>query len=366
MSEHNALYKRHRISRRQFLTGSVAVLAGILLPGGFDVAGVSGKKGVRIASARGLRRAAATGPIIANHAAVDRCADIPQAYIDEVKKMWLDVPGESHSSGYRIGCQLLENQDGKYAVSVQESGTPEGYTDQYLRVSRASWGDVGHTTGWRYGYGEEDWYTSAQAVTQTKAHLTYANTNGFEIAAMGFGWCWDMTWTNAPGGGVDSAYQVRWAGSSVGGPEGNLRWGLDSGDQALTENSVCMDTYLQATEEYIAHCDANSYPTAVFFTTGPVDGGGNTGESGYQRHLKHEYIRNHVMANNRILFDYADILTWGNDGTQNTVTWNDHGGTTRAFPYIHPDNMKDLDGTYAEDGDHIGERGALRLAKAMW
>jgi hypothetical protein len=28
--------------------------------------------------------------------------------------------------------------------------------------------------------------------------------------------------------------------------------------------------------------------------------------------------------------------------------------------------MKDLDGTYAEDGDHIGERGALRLAKAMW
>lgn len=28
--------------------------------------------------------------------------------------------------------------------------------------------------------------------------------------------------------------------------------------------------------------------------------------------------------------------------------------------------MLDLDGTYAEDDDHIGERGALRLAKAMW
>jgi len=28
--------------------------------------------------------------------------------------------------------------------------------------------------------------------------------------------------------------------------------------------------------------------------------------------------------------------------------------------------MLDLSGSYAEDGDHIGQRGALRLAKAMW
>ena len=28
--------------------------------------------------------------------------------------------------------------------------------------------------------------------------------------------------------------------------------------------------------------------------------------------------------------------------------------------------MLDLDGSYTEDGDHIGQRGALRLAKAMW
>ena len=28
--------------------------------------------------------------------------------------------------------------------------------------------------------------------------------------------------------------------------------------------------------------------------------------------------------------------------------------------------MEDLDGTYSEDGDHIGEAGALRLGKALW
>jgi hypothetical protein len=67
-----------------------------------------------------------------------------------------------------------------------------------------------------------------------------------------------------------------------------------------------------------------------------------------------------------ILFDYADILTWGDDGLQKTTTWVDFGGTEQVFPAIHDDNMLDLDGSYQEDGDHIGERGALRLAKALW
>lgn len=206
-----------------------------------------------------------------------RYQDIPQPYLDLVRRMWADIPGESHSSGYRIGCQLLEDEDSRYAVNVTEWGTPEGYTDQHLRLSRATWGDRDHPTGWIYGYGEEDWYTSVQAIEQTKAHLTYCHSQGLAIAAMGFGWCWDTTWHNSPGGGIDPVYQVRWAGSSVGGPEGDLRWGLDGADYALTGNSVCMDT-----------------------------------------------------------------------------------------PFIHADNMLDLDGSYQEDGDHIGERGALRLAKALW
>jgi hypothetical protein len=128
-----------------------------------------------------------------------------------------------------------------------------------------------------------------------------------------------------------------------------------------------MDTYLDATQQYIDHCQANGYATRVLFTTGPVDGGGNTGESGYQRHLKHERIRAYVQASlDRVLFDYADILCWSNAGELNTRTWTDYGGTLRTFPYIHDDNMLDLDGSYTEDGDHIGERGALRLAKALW
>ena len=309
----------------------------------------------------------AGGPIIADHTVVDQYDDIPQEYVDKVKTMWLDVPGESHSSGYRKGLQFLEDLDSRFQVNVTESGTPESYTDQHLRVSGALRTQY---NSWAYGAGEREWYTNITGTTRIKNHLTYANTNGFIITAMGFGWCWDMTWHPSDwisiAYGLDPVYNVHWDGSSVGGPDGNTRWGLDAGDVALTGNRITMDTYLSATQEYINHAQTNGYPTQVFFTTGPVDG--YSGESGYQRQLKHEYIRDYVLASgDRILFDYADILSWSNAGQQNLQSWTDYGGVPRQYQMIHSDNMLNLDGTsHTEDGDHIGPRGALRLGKALW
>ena len=118
--------------------------------------------------------------------------------------------------------------------------------------------------------------------------------------------------------GIDPVYQVRWVGRSIGGPDGDMCWGLDAEDFSLTGNRVCMDTYLSATQQYIDHCHMNNYPTKVFFTTGPAD---DIDLPGYQMQLKHEYIRRFVNnAINGILFDYADILCWSNDGQLNTKT----------------------------------------------
>jgi len=39
-----------------------------------------------------------TSQIIADHAVVDKYDDIPQYYIDEVKKMWVSYAGESHAA----------------------------------------------------------------------------------------------------------------------------------------------------------------------------------------------------------------------------------------------------------------------------
>src|SRR5690606_19023833 len=137
--------------------------------------------------------------IVADHTVVDRFDDIPQQYIDEVKKMWLTIPGESHSEGYRQGLLLLESKYPSYAVSVVESGTPEAYTSSNLRASRATWGDINNTSGWIYDYGEEDWFCNTfppeavnpTAVSRTKAGITYCNTHSLTISAIGFGWCYD-------------------------------------------------------------------------------------------------------------------------------------------------------------------------------
>jgi hypothetical protein len=324
-----------------------------------------------MAQVAGAPRWGVAGPLIVDHTAVNLCTNLTAADIARVKKLWISYAGESHSSGIRTGCLLLASIDSRFQVTAQDTGTPEGATTNHLRVSRAMWGDSTHTTGWRYGYGEEDWYTSDSAIAQTKRSLAYCATNGPQMAVLAFGWCWDMRWhtpvsSNAPPNGTNLTYGTRWAGSSVGGPDGDRRWGLTAADYLLTGNHVCMDTYLDATEQYRSYCRTNDYATAVIFTTGPVDGlSGN--EDSYQLQVKNQYIRGYVSnTTNGILFDYADILCWDNAGVQNTKTWLNYNGVSKTFPVIATDNMLDLDGSYVEDGDHIGQRGALRLAKALW
>jgi hypothetical protein len=326
-----------------FLGASVLALIGVLVPVSF-----------------------AAPPIIADHSVVEKYADIPPAWIAEVKKMRLNVPGESHSLGYRLGLELLAGNNSTYAANATEAGPPEAYTTTHLRVDRLKSPTCSANNWGNTGTGEEDWYTNTAGINGIKASINCSNDGSYDISAIGFGWCWDMTWHNGLGGTIDPVHQTRWAGASVGGPNGDLRWGLDAASQAHTGNSINMDTYLNATVDYMNHVASRGYPTKVFFTTGPIESA-NTGELGYQKYLKHKHIRDHVYAHDGyILFDYADILSYNDAGTQKTATWTDYGGTLRIFPTIADNNMLDMGGSYSEDGDHIGERGAVRLAKAMW
>lgn len=253
--------------------------------------------------------------IIADHTVVEKFDNIPQYYIDLVKKMWLSYAGESHSIGIRDGLRMLETANPLYANSIVESGTPESYTTSNLRASRATWGDVNNATGWRYDYGEEDWFYTPAAIAQTKAGITYCNTTGPVLSAFGFGWCWD-------------AY-------------------IDTPAEFLL--------YINATKQYINYCATNSYDTQVFFTTGTEDK--YIGQDGYEKHLGYEQIRDTVAADpTRILFDYADILCY-DDGseTPNTTFYNIY-----TYPIITSTNL-----TPTTTG-HISNIGATRLAKAMW
>ncbi len=302
------------------------------------------------------------GQIIADHTVVDRYHDIPASYISAIKKMWINIPGESHSSGYRNGLRLLAEADNRFSASITDKPPPEPYRQDALRISHLVRAEHGN---WSKSTGEENWYTNPGALLRIKNHIRYCEKNDLHIAAIGFGWCWDMTWHNPPGGGLDPVYKVHWAGASEGGPDGDQRWGLDAEDTSLTGNSISMDTYLDATQQYMNLCAAEGYSTKVLFTTGPVDG--DPKERGYQRQIKHDHIRKYVKADAaRILFDYADILAWNDDGTEHTKKWVDGDGNAHSYQMIHPDNALDMDGSKNEDGDHIGERGALRLGKAIW
>jgi hypothetical protein len=255
------------------------------------------------------------GQIIADHTVVDKYDDIPQYYIDVVKKMWLSYAGESHTNAIRIGLTLLESINPVYAVSQISAGTPEPYTTSNLRVNEATWGSYRNgPTGWVHFYGEQDWYTSAEAIAQTKASLDYCATSGPALAAFGFGWCYDPDYMT----------------------------------------SATVSAYLSATQQYIDHCATRGYPTKVFFTTGPMDD--YAGLYGYNNHLRWKQIRDSVaLDGTRILFDYADILCWSNAGVATTQSYNSY-----IYPAIVPANY-----TPVTQG-HISDAGSVRLAKAMW
>jgi uncharacterized protein YjdB len=287
--------------------------------------------------------------IIADHAVVDKFDDIPQIYIDEVKKMMVAFMGESHSAAFRSGMELLEDLYPEFACNVS---TGEAYTDQYVRVEDYGW--IGEDTWFTwYAYDEGSRPYTAWSI---KDAITSYNDDGHPFSALGFGWCADMNIDN--GASVaDPVYGVHWYGASDGGPDGDLCWGLDDEDYAITGNSVNLETYFAAMEEYIAYCITNSPNTKMIFTTGPVDTEGWwSGENAYQGHIKHQAIRDYVNADaSRILFDYADILCYNDDGSLTTQTWNGH-----IFPSIAPTNV-----TPTTTG-HISDAGAIRLAKAQW
>ena len=54
--------------------------------------------------------------IIADHRAVDGFADIPASYLAQVRNMLLYVAGESHSTSYGYGPELLAAQNSQYAA----------------------------------------------------------------------------------------------------------------------------------------------------------------------------------------------------------------------------------------------------------
>jgi hypothetical protein len=92
------------------------------------------------------------------------------------------------------------------------------------------------------------------------------------------------------------------------------------------------------------------------------------GEAGYQAYLKNNFIRQYVSnTTDAVLFDFSDILAWDDAGHQEFKPWTDTAGNSKFYEWIADDNYKDFDGAYGTSSPyHVGQRGALRLGKALW
>ena len=72
-------------------------------------------------------------------------------------------------------------------------------------------------------------------------------------------------------------------------------------------NETYIQTYLDTLNQF-----ENEYPGMRFiYMTGHLDGTGSAGNL----HVRNEQIRNYCIANDKVLFDFADIERFHPDGT---------------------------------------------------
>jgi hypothetical protein len=298
---------------------------------------------------------------------VDAFDDIPPQYLALVRQMLVYVAGESHSTAYCYGPQLLAAQSAAHPAVGAMMDDVEYFGDQNPSYPAFDPADPRLRVIRGYG-GEDSWFTNAETVaTAVPPLLERYESQG--VTAIGFGWCWDMTWIPYSANIAtqrDPVYRVHWSGRSANGPQGDRCWGLDAEDQAITGNSVNLDSYLNATQSYVDYCASHGLAIKPFFTTGPIDdsdegGAYDQNEKGYARELKHARIRAWVAARNGILFDFADILSYNNAGQAAAGSWTDDLGQNHGFPVFHADN-----GVAPYAPYHFGEVGAVRVAKALW
>ena len=187
------------------------------------------------------------------------CTDIsriPAYWLEEAKKLTLHFAHTSHGSQIISGLLNLESQEARYALSVRTdnaAGLPPEEVPAALRIYD---GNPPET------YIEpEDYWNSEEGKNRTRA-VAGAGIYDFSMWA----WC----------GQVSSA----------------------------TETYI--ETYLQTLNQF-----ESEHPDMRFiYMTGHLDGTGPDGNL----HLRNQQIRDYCLANDKVLFDFADMERYDPDG----------------------------------------------------
>ena len=196
-------------------------------------------------------------PIIINHTSTD-IHKIPDYWLQQAKNLTFHYAHTSHGSQIITGLGAWESSDPKYSVAVRVSGT-EGLPPVEIPAALRMY-DGNPPTSDSYITPELYW-NSASGIVSTRA---VASTRHYNYSM--FAWC----------------------------------------GQLSTYTEATTQQYLDTLNQY-----ETEHPEMRFiYMTGHADG---TGVSG-NLNARNEQIRNYCRANNKILFDFADIESYDPSG----------------------------------------------------
>lgn len=199
--------------------------------------------------------AQAQSPIIIDHQCTD-ISQIPPYWIDQAKQLTFHYAHTSHGSQVVSGAECLEYLDPFYSIAVRTSeteGLPPVEDPPALRMYD------GNPPGTYIN--PEDYWDSEDGRTRTRA---VAATGHYDHSM--WSWCGQVSW-------IDETY---------------------------------LQSYLNVMSQF-----ETEFPAMRFILmTGHTDGSGETGNL----HVRNNQIRNYALANNRVLFDFADIESYDPDG----------------------------------------------------
>ena len=245
-------------------------------------------------------------PLIIDHNCTN-ILQIPEEWINVVKTMVLHYTGQSHGRQVPHGFENVEHTNPEFDKTQSEQGIPSGTG---LKITC---GQLSQYGSWNSGVGPEEYWQGESGKDWTRRTLDYHFSNGDTVHASLHTWCWHMrTWTESQ-----------------------------------------VDDYLASMETLEAE-----YPDVTFvYMTDTCD---SSGDTGYNRWLRNEQIRQYCIDNNKVLFDFGELETWAADGTEQNMYY--HSASGQYIPYWHNDWRSD---PFYSDG-HINEAACTMKAKAMW
>jgi hypothetical protein len=239
-----------------------------------------------------------SSPLIIDHTC-ENLAQIPPAWIDSVQAyMKMHYAHTSHGSQLTTGLSRIEAADPTYSVAIGA---------QYLPAESGAF--------CVFDGQEHDTYITPDEYWETEAGMNYTRNvldNNPTINASMWSWCTQLTYYT----------------------------------EAQTQAYLDSITVLES-----------EYPDVVFiYMTGNAQA---TGSSGHNRYLRNELIRQYCMANNKVLFDFADLDSWWFNPT--TEAWEhstyEYGGD--IVPVEHPQFNGD-------EAGHTTYESCEQKGRAVW